>query len=92
MFLFVKYSLLVGTVVIGIGLLNLFKDKLPQNMQPRLPLILNWLTVLVVALTLTRQWVPLGPDKGTLVNFAFVALMIGSLLWGFHVFQTRESY
>ncbi len=86
-FLGIQYALSIGIVVTAIGLLNLYENKLPQPWHSRLPLIFNGLTVLVIGLVLTRQWVPLGSDKTFLVNVTYVALLIGGLLWGFHVFK-----
>jgi Cu(I)/Ag(I) efflux system membrane protein CusA/SilA len=36
--------------------------------------------VIAVALILARHWLPIGPEKGLLLNFVFVALVIGGLL------------
>ena len=49
-----------------------------------LPIIL---TVLLVGYWLTIEWEPLGPERGTLRNLLFVALLIGGLLGFFKVFQ-----
>ncbi|HUS38823.1 MAG TPA: efflux RND transporter permease subunit, partial [Pirellulales bacterium] len=43
--------------------------------------------VLFVGILLTGDWLPLGPEKGFLRNFAFVAILIGGLLTFFQLFQ-----
>ena len=43
--------------------------------------------VIFVGILLTDDWLPLGPEKGFLRNFAFVALLIGGLLAFFQLFQ-----
>ena len=45
------------------------------------------LIILLVGLLLTSSWEPLGPEKGTLLNFIFVAVVIGGLLGFFALFQ-----
>lgn len=85
--LFFLYSPWVGSALIFFGAIRAYENKLKPNWQPKVPMILNWLAVLVVSFALTRGWLPLGPDKGMLLNFLFVALLIGGLMWFFHLFQ-----
>ncbi len=76
-----------GLIVALIGLAGLFRTPIQQRLPgiaPHLPLILIGL---LVALTLTRQWLPLGPERGTYPNFAFVVLVLGLLLAFFLVFM-----
>ncbi|MCH5377985.1 MAG: efflux RND transporter permease subunit, partial [Planctomycetes bacterium] len=40
----------------------------------------NGAAVLFVGILLTEHWLPLGPEKGLVRNFAFVAALIGGLL------------
>ncbi|HEY5621538.1 MAG TPA: efflux RND transporter permease subunit [Pontiella sp.] len=49
-----------------------------------LPIIL---TVLLVGIGLTHYWEPLGPERGIVRNFIFVALLVGGLLGFFQLFQ-----
>ncbi len=88
LFLLLKFSAWVGFVIIVFGSLRAFEHRLPEKWKPKVPTVLNWLAVLAVSLALTRQWLPLGPDKGMILNFSFVALLIGGLLWFFHLFQS----
>ena len=45
------------------------------------------LTALIVAVILTRLWLPLGPEKGFVKNIVFVGVLIGGLLGFFYLFQ-----
>ena len=54
--------------------------KLPKN-------ITTWIMVLLVGIVLTNAWEPLGPEKGFILNFLFVALLVGGLLGFFYLFQ-----
>lgn len=44
------------------------------------------LVAVYVLVVLTNHWLPLGPDKGKPVNFAFVFLLIGGILLIFYLF------
>ncbi|MDP3920746.1 MAG: efflux RND transporter permease subunit [Candidatus Omnitrophota bacterium] len=91
LFLFLKFSVWVGLAVALFGLLRAFEDHVPEKWKPKIPAALNGLAVLAITFTLTRQWLPLGPDKGMLLNFVFVGLLIGGLLWFFHLFQSNYT-
>jgi Cu(I)/Ag(I) efflux system membrane protein CusA/SilA len=78
----------IGVIVGAIGLYHLLSERVPQKVRGRLPLIANVIAVLLVGIILTNHWLPLGPDKGTIRNFIFVALLIGGLLIFFKIFQT----
>jgi len=84
-----KFSVWVGIPIVLVGALRAFEDRVSQKWKPKIPGALNILAVLTIALTLTHQWLPVGPDKGMLLNFTFVGLLIGGLLWFFHFFQGR---
>ena len=45
----------------------------------------HWLLLLAVAIVLTREWLPLGPEKGLLRNLVFLAVILGGLLYGFQL-------
>lgn len=69
-----------GTILISIGIIALLKDRLPQRLVARIPLAANLVTGLVVVFFLTAHWLPLGVERGTLRNLAFVTMLIGSLV------------
>lgn len=90
-YVFIKFSVWVGAALALFGFLRVFEKKVPEKWKPKIPAALNWMAVVIVALLLTRQWLPLGPDKGMLLNFAFVGLLIGGLLWLFYLLQKNYT-
>ncbi len=77
----------IGAIVGLIGFYQLFKERLPQRFTSLLTQYSLWVIVLLVAILLTTDWLPLGPEKGFLRNFAFVGGIIGGMLVVFHLFQ-----
>jgi len=83
-----------GAIVAAIGAYKLIQESLPDRlrawrdrMQAGGLLLANAAAALLVGILLTRDWLPLGPDKGMLRNLIFVAVLIGGLLAAFQVFQ-----
>ncbi|MFC1737445.1 efflux RND transporter permease subunit [Planctomycetota bacterium] len=77
----------IGLLVGGIGIYHLLKERMPEKVKGRLPLITNVIAVAVVGLILTDHWLPLGAEKGMVRNLVLVALLIGGLLSFFKIFQ-----
>ncbi len=59
-------------------------SKKTKNIIHKLGVVL---TALLVAIILTRLWLPLGPEKGFVKNIVFVGGLIGGLLGFFYLFQ-----
>ncbi|MCJ7617943.1 MAG: efflux RND transporter permease subunit, partial [Desulfobacterales bacterium] len=59
-------------------------SKKTKNIIHKLGVVL---TALIVAVILTRLWLPLGPEKGFVKNIVFVGVLIGGLLGFFYLFQ-----
>jgi Cu(I)/Ag(I) efflux system membrane protein CusA/SilA len=83
-----------GLIVGALGAYKLAEESLPESQRAwkeRLryssTILASGAAVLFVGILLTEDWLPLGPDKGFVRNFAFVALLIGGLLAFFQVFQ-----
>lgn len=76
-----------GVFVVLLGfrrpLSRLIARRFPR-ISPHTSLILVGLLIMLV---LTRHWLPLGPERGTLLNFVFVTGMLGALLGVFFVYQ-----
>lgn len=72
-------------VLVGFGLVNLFK-----HLAPQFSTYLKYadITVVLVAITLllSDQWMPLGVEVSGFINFIFVALIIGLTLGFFNLF------
>jgi Cu(I)/Ag(I) efflux system membrane protein CusA/SilA len=77
----------IGAVIAAVALYHLFNERVPQRLKGRLPLLANILAMIIVAVILTRHWLPLGPARGLLRNLIFVAVLIGGLLAFFKIFQ-----
>ncbi len=85
-------SLWVGAGLILWGLYSLIEELLPLGIRKRGVLLANAAAVFLVAVLLSGHWLPLGPGKGLLLNFIFVALLLGGLLFAFFLlgrFYTR---
>jgi len=59
----------------------------PSWMQRCAPWAASAAVVLLVGVLLSGQWEPLGPQRGDLRNFIFVAVLVGMLLGFFRLFQ-----
>jgi Cu(I)/Ag(I) efflux system membrane protein CusA/SilA len=77
----------VGTLFIAFGAYHLVAGRIPPKVAAIEPWVANGVAVLLVAVLLASVWSPLGPAKGLLLNFTFVAVIIGGLLGFFQVFQ-----
>lgn len=80
-------SPLAGLAVLALGLFRLARPLLAPATVTRLTLLENVLAVLVVALALTMDWLPLGPGQGLVLNAAFVGLLLALVLGSFRVFE-----
>ena len=77
----------VGLALALFGLYFLLRDRIPKRFLRAAPLAASGLAILVVAVVLTRDWEPLGPEVGLLRNLIFVVVLMGGLLGFFWVFQ-----
>jgi len=76
-----------GIALLLFGGYYLVCDYIPEKIKRFGPRVANILAVLFVGVLLTEHWEPTGPELGFLKNFIFVALLIGSLLAFFRLFQ-----
>lgn len=81
----------VGIILIAVAAYSLLEPRIPETIRKRAPWLANGLAVLVVAMLLANSWLPLGPEKGLLLNFLFVALLISGLLAVFLVFYRNYT-
>ncbi len=83
-----KTFALVASVIVALTVLPAAADVLMGLKLPRLRRR-RWLAIpvaLAVGLLLADHWRPLGLGRHLLLNLAFVGLLTGGLLWGFHLF------
>ncbi len=81
----------LGILISGAGLWMLIKPHLAQTQQQKWQRTMNYLAAFIVAILLTLEWLPLGPQRSYMINFIFVASLIGSLLAILHFFQKGYS-
>ncbi len=60
---------------------------LPERVANIGRVVLSLVVALIVAGFLSEQWEPLGRDRSSVVNYAFVVLLVGGLLLAFRLFQ-----
>ena len=76
-----------GLLLILLGIYYLAESYIPQRFRRFAPWAANFLAVFVVGAILSSHWEPIGPERGLARNFIFVALLVGSLLGFFKLFQ-----
>ncbi|MHC4413372.1 MAG: efflux RND transporter permease subunit, partial [Planctomycetota bacterium] len=86
-------SIIIALTILPPAALLLFKKKANANLLKRKKStgLVNILVILIVGIILTRHWLPLGPEKGTLLNLIFITILIGGLLFLFYIFQKYYS-
>ncbi|MBD3626525.1 efflux RND transporter permease subunit [Cyclobacterium sp.] len=80
-----------GIILIGFGLINLSLHHFPERMEPHRNSMKVGFTVVAVTWLLAMEWVPLGVANSLLVNFLFIALIIGLVLGIFIAFYRNYS-
>jgi Cu(I)/Ag(I) efflux system membrane protein CusA/SilA len=70
----------LGFLLILVGAGKLIARRLPVTLRERLRPFGSLLAAAGVAWLLAGHWLPLGPENGMTLNFAFVSLLIGGLL------------
>jgi len=74
-----------GLIVILFGLYGLLGPRIPDYIRSRSSFIANCLIIFLVGVIISVYWEPLGPARGSIRNFLFVALVVGGLLLFFWV-------
>ncbi|EMI22283.1 Acriflavin resistance protein [Rhodopirellula maiorica SM1] len=77
----------VGAILIGLSAYKLWEERIPERYHRFGPYAASALAAIVVGVLLTQEWLPLGPQKGLLLNLLFVGGLIGGILGFFTVFQ-----
>jgi Cu(I)/Ag(I) efflux system membrane protein CusA/SilA len=75
-----------GLALIAVGAFLHFKPRLPERIISQSPTYFNYIVVVTVAWLLAEHWEPLGVDAGVLLNFIFVVLLLGGILFLFQLF------
>ena len=77
----------LGLIIVMIGLYHMFEHMIPQKIVKALVSVMLGSVVFFVAYILAEHWLPLGPEKGLVLNLIFVVVIIGGLLGFFRIFQ-----
>jgi len=77
----------LALLVAAPGLYHLGQDRLPALVRRFTPVLMPIAVALCVTAILAEHWLPLGPERGSLRNALFVALLIGGLLALFLFYQ-----
>ena len=77
----------VGAILIVLSAYKLYEERIPERYHRSGPYAASALAAIVVGILLTQEWLPLGPQKGLLLNLLFVGGLIGGILGFFTVFQ-----
>ncbi|HMQ11363.1 MAG TPA: efflux RND transporter permease subunit [Oligoflexia bacterium] len=83
------YHVWIGALLILFSLYLGFKERLPVTIMNKIKEPLIAMAVLLVGFILTKNWLPLGNQKGFLPNLLFVALVTTLVLGSFYYFQKR---
>lgn len=74
---------MAGAMLILIAAYLQFKKYIPDNIDVLIPKYFNYLIVLVVAAFLTKHWMPLGLQNSFIINYLFVVILLGGILFLF---------
>ncbi|MBN1341661.1 MAG: efflux RND transporter permease subunit [Phycisphaerae bacterium] len=77
----------IGLLIVLIAVYRLADRWVPEVVKRAMVWGSTAIAVVVVAVLLSQDWLPLGPEKGQVRNLVFVALLIGGVLLGFVLFQ-----
>jgi Cu(I)/Ag(I) efflux system membrane protein CusA/SilA len=72
---------LTGLALVVVAAYLQFQSRLPQVVQRNTQKVFNYIVIVVVAWLLAGHWLPLGVGRGTIVNFIFVAILLGGMLF-----------
>ena len=78
---------LVAGFLVLLGAHRVLEPRLPEAWAKRAGAWLGVIAVLVAAILVAREWMPLGPGRSGVANFFFVAILFGTWLGLFRTFQ-----
>jgi Cu(I)/Ag(I) efflux system membrane protein CusA/SilA len=81
-------SVLGGLLVVGLGAWRLVRPLVSRRVASGGTMTENVLTIVVVTVLLTSDWLPLGPANGLFLNLLFVGGIIAAVLGAFRLFES----
>jgi len=82
-----RVSIPGGMLVAALGAYRLARPLLTNQTSDRLSRAENILSVLAVTLLLAEDWLPLGQEKGVLLNVLFVGMVLTMVMGTFRLFE-----
>ncbi len=76
----------LGAIAILLGVHGLLSPRLPESARRWVPWATTGAAVLLVAILLAQDWVPLGVERGLARNLAFVVIIVAAMFGFFQVF------
>lgn len=83
--MFVFSYWLTGVALLLVAGYLQFQNHVPVAIRQKMPKYINYVIVLIVAALLSGHWMPLGIQAGTILNYVFVILLLGGILYLFHL-------
>ena len=74
-----------GLALILLSAFLRFKKRIPEKYSAKMPTYFNYVIVFIVALLLSEHWLPLGVQAGSILNFIFVVILLGVILFLFQL-------
>ena len=71
---------LAGLIVLCFAVYHVCETLIPERVKKLLPWVLTGMAVFIVGTVLSNHWLPLGPEKGIVINIIFVASIDARLL------------
>lgn len=82
-----KFSSALGIGILIYGSYLVFESRIPAKLKELFFKYSNWIATGAVLIVLTRAWMPLGFDKGHMLNFLFVGGLLFGLIFFFFKFM-----
>ena len=82
-----------GALIAGLGIFHLVRgapsvrERFGGRFERWAPFVTTGLVVAAVTVLLSSHWLPLGPEKGLLINLIFVVVIVGALMAVVFVYQ-----
>ncbi|PKK83888.1 MAG: acriflavine resistance protein B [candidate division Zixibacteria bacterium HGW-Zixibacteria-1] len=74
-----------GIIIIAAGFFLIFRRHFPEKYRLKSPVIINYIAVAIAGGLLAYHWLPLGIQKGFILSFVFIVLLLGVILFGFYL-------
>ncbi len=85
------FNFWIAALIVVFGLYHLKQDVTKGADYHGSAKAANIFAMVFIGLILTSHWLPMGVEKGMVINFIFVALLIGGLLAFFTFFQKKYA-